>query len=290
MLNRIVAFAEDAITPEVEEASFSFKSVLDTVITWCTSTGLKLIIGIILLVVSFIAIKVITKGIGKKIEKSKKLDKTLSKTLMNILKVALQVVVVICLVGYVGIDTSGLAAVVASLGVCVGLAVNGALSNFAGGILIILTRPFKDDDFIEACGYSGIVEDIHIINTKLRTPDNKVVYIPNGTLSASSIVNYSEKDIRRVDFTFGIAYSADYKKAEAIVMDILKNHELALQDPAPMVRISAHNESSIDLVARVWVNSADYWTVHFDVLEQVKTAFDENGIEIPFKQVDVHMR
>jgi small conductance mechanosensitive channel len=146
------------------------------------------------------------------------------------------------------------------------------------------------DDFIEAQGYSGTVEDIHITTTKIRTGDNKVVYIPNGPLSSGTIVNYSVKDTRRVDFTFSIGYSDDYEKAKKIVMDILTSHELTLDDPAPMVRVSAHGASSIDLVARVWVKSNDYWTVNFDILEAVKTAFDKEGIEIPFNQLDVHVK
>ena len=198
--------------------------------------------------------------------------------------------IAICLIGFVGIDTSGLAALVVSLGACVGLALNGALSNLAGGILIIVTRPFRVDDYIEAQGYSGTVEDIHITTTKLRTPDNKMVYIPNGPLSSGTIVNYSIKDTRRVDFTFSIGYGDDFEKAKRIVKDICTSHELVLEDPAPFVRMSSHGESSINITARVWVKSEDYWTVNFDVLEAVKTAFDKEGIEIPYNQLDVHVK
>lgn len=272
-----------------DEIKLKLSSLLDTVLGWAANTGIKVIIAVILLIVSF---KIINK-IARKIEKrgdDGKLDKTLAKTFAYVFKLGLKIVVGICLVGYVGIDTSGLAALVASLGVCAGLALNGALSNLAGGVLIILTRPFKVDDYIEAQGYSGTVEDIHITCTRLRTPDNKVVYLPNGSLSAGSIVNYSEKDTRRVDFTFSIGYSDDFEKAKSIVMDIISSHELALKEPEPMVRVSEHGASSINLTARVWVKSADYWTVNFDVLEAVKSAFDKEGIEIPFNQLDVHVK
>jgi len=272
-----------------DEIKLKLSSLLDTVLGWAANTGIKVIIAVILLVVSF---KIINK-IARKIEKrgdDGKLDKTLAKTFAYVFKLGLKIVVGICLVGYVGIDTSGLAALVASLGVCAGLALNGALSNLAGGVLIILTRPFKVDDYIEAQGYSGTVEDIHITCTRLRTPDNKVVYLPNGSLSAGSIVNYSEKDTRRVDFTFSIGYSDDFEKAKSIVMDIISSHELALKEPEPMVRVSEHGASSINLTARVWVKSADYWTVNSDVLEAVKSAFDKEGIEIPFNQLDVHVK
>ena len=198
--------------------------------------------------------------------------------------------VLVALIGFLGIDTSAITALIASLGVCIGLAVNGAVANIAGGVLIIVTRPFKIDDFIDAQGVSGTVEAIHLTNTKVRTGDNKTVYIPNGPLSNGNIINYSEKNIRRVDLTFSIGYSADFNKAKAIITDICSAHELVLKDPTPTVRMSAHSASSIDIVTRVWVNSDDYWTVNFDMLETVKAAFDKEGIEIPFNQLDVHLK
>ena len=266
-----------------------WKAILDTIVNWALNTGIKLIIAVILLFISF---KIIN-WIGKKIEKSPekgKMDKTIAKVLAYIFKLGMKIVVAICLVGYVGIDTSGLAALVTSFGVCIGLAVNGAVSNLAGGVVIILTRPFKVDDFIEAQGHSGVVEDIHITCTRVRTGDNKVVYIPNGPLSSGTIVNYSEKATRRVDFTFSIGYGDDFEKAKKIITDICSAHELVLKDQPIFVRVAAHGASSIDLVTRVWVNSGDYWTVNFDILEAVKTAFDKEGIEIPFNQLDVHVK
>lgn len=266
-----------------------WKAILDTIVNWALNTGIKLIIAVILLFISF---KIIN-WIGKKIEKSPekgKMDKTIAKVLAYIFKLGMKIVVAICLVGYVGIDTSGLAALVTSFGVCIGLAVNGAVSNLAGGVVIILTRPFRVDDFIEAQGHSGVVEDIHITCTRVRTGDNKVVYIPNGPLSSGTIVNYSEKATRRVDFTFSIGYGDDFEKAKKIITDICSAHELVLKDQPIFVRVAAHGASSIDLVTRVWVNSGDYWTVNFDIIEAVKTAFDKEGIEIPFNQLDVHVK
>jgi small conductance mechanosensitive channel len=263
--------------------------ITDTILNWCLNTGIKVLIALVVLFISFRIVTVISRKIAKKGDKDK-YDKTVMKTLAYLFNIGLKVVIAICLVGYVGIDTSGLTALVASFGVCIGLAVNGALSNVAGGVLIIVTRPFKIDDFIEAQGVCGTVEDIHMVCTKLRTPDNKVVYLPNGALSSGNIINYSEKDTRRVDFTFSIAYDADFEKAKAIVLDLLVNHELTLDDPAPFVRVSEHGASSINITARAWVKSADYWTVNFDTIEAVKKAFDENGIEIPFDQLDVHVK
>ncbi len=270
------------------------QQVWQTVQNWLTTTGIKVVISIVIMIVSFSIInwlsKKIAKRADKKVESNKKIDKTIYRTLSYVAKVGLKVLVVIALIGYVGIDTSAITALIASLGVGVGLAINGTLSNLAGGILILITRPFKDDDYIDACGYSGTVEDIRICHTKLRTTDNKVIYLPNGKLSTSEIVNYSEKDLRRVDLTFSISYSDDFEKAKKVIEEVWNQNELILKDPAPSVRVSAQSASSIDLTAKVWCKNEDYWTVNFDMLEQVKTAFDQNGIQIPFNQLDVHIK
>lgn len=271
-----------------------WQQVWQTVQNWLTATGIKVVISIVIMIVSFSIInwlsKKIAKRADKKVESNKKIDKTIYRTLSYVAKVGLKVLVVIALIGYVGIDTSAITALIASLGVGVGLAINGTLSNLAGGILILITRPFKDDDYIDACGYSGTVEDIRICHTKLRTTDNKVIYLPNGKLSTSEIVNYSEKDLRRVDLTFSISYSDDFENAKKVIEDVWNQNELILKDPAPSVRVSAQSASSIDLTAKVWCKNEDYWTVNFDMLEQVKTAFDQNGIQIPFNQLDVHIK
>nr|MBE6545308.1 mechanosensitive ion channel [Oscillospiraceae bacterium] len=275
-----------------DTVSISWSAVLDTVISWCLDTGIKILIALLLLFISFRVINVVSRKLERKFKQNEKFDKTIVKVLSYIGKIGAKAIVIICLIGYLGIDTSGLTALVTSLGVCAGLAVNGALSNLAGGVLIIFTRPFKVDDYIEVegSGISGTVEDIQIVCTKLRTPDNKVIYVPNGTLSNSNIINYSEKDTRRVDFTFSIAYENDFEKAKAIVSAILTSHRLALSDPEPFVRVAEHGPSSINITARVWVKSEDYWTVKFDVLEAVKKAFDENNISIPYNQLDVHVK
>lgn len=265
--------------------------IIDTLISWGLNIGLKIVISLIVLVVSFRIITIISRKIEKKFN-SDKFDKTLVRTLSYIGRVAAKCLVVVCIVGYLGIDTSGMTALITSLGVCVGLAVNGALSNFAGGVLIIFTRPFKVDDYIEVEGadISGTVEDIHIVSTKLRTPDNKVIYVPNGTLSNASIINYSEKETRRVDFKFSISYDDDAEKAKELIMSVCTANELVFADPAPFVRVSEYASSSVDIVARVWVKNEDYWTVKFDVTEMVKKKFDENSITVPYNQIDLHIK
>ena len=267
----------------------SIQIFLDSLVSWSMNTGLKVVIALILMFISFKLINWLSKKIVKGGEK-KNADKTVLKVLSYALKLILKCVVVVCLIGYVGIDTSGITALIASFGVCIGLAVNGALSNLAGGVLILVTRPFRVDDFIEAQGISGTVADIHITNTKIITPDNKVIYVPNGSLANGNIINYSEKDTRRVDLEFSIAYTADSNKAKEIISNILESHELVLKDPAPFVRMSEHAASSIQIKARAWTKNSDYWTVFFDVTEAVKSEFDKNAIEIPFNQLDVHIK
>ena len=276
----------------IPNASETLGMLVDKLLNWCLDSGLKIIIALVLLFISFKIINLIARKIQKKLKNNDKFDKTLVKTLTNIGKIGLKIAIIVCLIGYLGIDTSGLTALVTSLGVCVGLAVNGALSNLAGGFLILFTRPFKVDDYIEveSTGIAGTVEDIQIVCTKICTPDNKMIYVPNGTLSNSNIINYSEKDTRRVDFTFSIAYDNDFEKAKAIILAVCESHSLVLDDPAPLVRMAEHGQSSINITARVWVKSGDYWTVKFDILESVKKAFDKSGISIPYNQLDVHVK
>lgn len=267
----------------------NWEAILNSIISWATNTGIKIIIALVVMLISFRIVKWICKKIEKAGEK-KNADKTIMKTLAYAAGIALRVVILVCLISYLGIDTSAITALIASFGVCIGLAVNGALSNLAGGVLILVTRPFKVDDFIEAQGISGTVADIHITCTKIVTGDNKVVYVPNGSLANGNITNYSEKETRRVDFEFSIAYSADSDKAKAIITDILTAHELVLKDTDPFVKLSAHGASAIQIKARAWTKNSNYWTVFFDVTEAVKKEFDKNGIEIPFDQLDVHIK
>ena len=277
----------------------NWHQIWKTIQNWLTSTGIKILISIIVLIVSFTIINALAKAVvnkGKKLDEKNtnknksKLNKTLYKTLSYIFKVLLKVIVVVAVVGYLGLDTSGISALIASIGVGVGLAINGTLSNFAGGILLLVTHPFKDEDYIAACGYEGTVEDIFICNTKIRTTDNKVVYLPNGKLSTSEIVNYTEKDTRRVDISFSIAYSADFEKAQQIILDLANKEKLVLKTPAPTVRMSSQGESAIVLTAKLWAKTEDYWDVYFNINEDAKKAFDENSIEIPFNQLDVHLK
>ena len=262
---------------------------IGTVTEWATNAGIKILISVLIIFIGFRVINFLSRRIMKK-ALAKKADKTIVKTLAYVLGLTLKIALVIALMGYVGIETSSFAAIFASLSVCVGLAVNGALANIAGGVLIILTRPFKIDDYIKVGDYEGTVEDIHLVHTKMRTFDNRVIYIPNGTLSSSTVENYSAKDLRRVDLTFSVSYNTDVEFAKKVILEAVSAHSRVLNDPAPFVRVSSLSSSSIDIAAKVWVINDDYWTVYFDTIEAVRAALVKNGIEIPYHKLDVNIR
>ena len=262
---------------------------VQNLISWATNTGIKIIIALILWFISFKLINFFAKKISKRCQK-KNIDKTITKTLIYASKILLKCVVVVALIGYLGIDTSAITALIASFGICIGLAVNGTVSNLAGGVLILITRPFKVDDYIEAQGVSGTVADILITHTKVVTPDNKVIHIPNGPLSNGNVINYSEKDTRRVDLVFTFDCTTDIEKAKALVNSVFVADERILKDPAPFVRVGGKGDAGLELTARAWVNSADYWAVYFDSFEAVKTTFDENGIAFSANQLEVKIK
>ena len=266
-----------------------FTDFLSTALGYLINASIRIVIAIALLILTFKIVNYLARKI-EKIADEGRIDKTLARAFAYVFKLGVKAIIIICLIGFIGIDTSGFTALIVSLGAGIGLALNGALSNLAGGIIIILTRPIRVDDFIEAQGYSGTVEDIHVTNTKLRTPDNKVVYIPNGPLSSGTIVNYSVKDTRRLDFTFLISYKDDFESVKRMVTDVCTSHSLVLLEPEPMVRVSSHGESGVEITARVWVKRENYWTVNYDILETVKAAFDKRGIEIPYPQLDIHLK
>lgn len=262
------------------------KQFISSIISWATNTGIRVLIALILLLISFKVINFIAKRIKKGAEK-RNLDKTILNVLIYLIKIGGKCLVSVCLIGYVGIDTSGITALITSLGVCFGLAVNGALANLAGGVLLIFTRPFRVDDYIEAQGVSGTVTDIYLTNTKIVTPDNKVIYVPNGTLANGTIINYSEKDNRRVDMSFMVEVSSDTEKAKEIVRSIIVSHPLVLHEPSAFVRVSENGRDGVKITGRGWSKNGDYWTVYFDVLESVKAEFEKNGIKVPTHKISV---
>ena len=273
-----------------ETTSTNAVNIIETIRDWALTTGVKIVFAIIVLLISFRIVTVISRRIEKKLEKSGKFDKTLVRSLSYAGRVLLKIVIASCMVGYLGVDTSGIAALIASLGVGIGLAVNGALSNFAGGILLLVTRPFKVGDYIAAQGSEGIVEDIRIISTKIVTLDNKVVHLPNGALSSGNIVNYSEKDIRRVDLDFSVAGN-DPELVKSLIRGVCDADEKVLKDPAVFVRVTDYGAGNgVKVTMRAWTKTEQYWDTYFDLLNGVRKAFEENRIVIPFNQLDVHIK
>lgn len=248
----------------------------------------KVLIAIIAYVVGRVIINKVMGIIEKQFEK-RKVEKTLNSFLLSFIRVGLYVLLVITVAAMVGIQTSSFVAIIGAAGLAVGLALQGSLSNFAGGVLILLLKPFKVGDYIESSSHSGTVEEIQVFYTILMTPDNKKVIIPNGDLSNSSVINYSAKPTRRVDFEFGVSYEDDIYKVKEVLNKIADEHPLVFKDPAPQVALSKHGDSAVNFILRVWAKSEDYWTIHWDIMEKVKVEFDKAGINIPYPQMDVHM-
>ena len=234
----------------------------------------------------------IARFIANRYDRSKsagKLNKTVRNFLKNIIKIVLYVAVVIAALVVLGFELSVFSAAIASLGVTIGLALQGGLSNIAGGVMVVAFKPFELGDYIETPDTSGTVTDIGIFYTTLTTPDNKKVVVPNGTISNSVITNYSAHDTRRMDFDFAISYTSSIDDAKKVLMACAKADERVLTDPAPRVMVTGHGESQITVRLRIWVKNSDYWDVNFDMLEVVKKTFDDTGIVIPYNQLDVHI-
>lgn len=282
--------ATTTTTTAAEELSkITWADIWNKIVEWSMDTGLKILIAIAVWIVSFKIINLIFKRIARSLAK-RKADATLSKVLVNMGRVALKILVLIGLIAYVGIQTASLSALVLAIGTGISLALQGTLSNFAGGVIIIIMRPFKLGDFITSNGESGTVEDIKLFYTYITTPDNKVVMIPNGTLANNVIVNFSAKDTRRVDVVMSIAYGADLSLAKRIAKEVCSNNEKIFATPAPFAEVGEYGSSSVEVYVRCWCRKEDYWDTKFYMLREIKKAYDENGIEIPFNQLDVNFK
>ncbi|HSG27552.1 MAG TPA: mechanosensitive ion channel domain-containing protein [Candidatus Krumholzibacterium sp.] len=252
------------------------------------TAGPRILLAVVTLVIGLWIVKGIVRGVKKGMAKSQ-IDLSLGKFLTSLVSMGLKALLFISVIQMVGVQMTSFVAILGAAGLAVGLSLQGSLSNFAGGVLILLFKPYKVGDYIEAGGHAGVVKTISVFTTIMKTPDNKTIIIPNGDLSNSSIVNYSTEPRRRVDLTFGIAYEDDIQKAREVMMRVLSADTRILKDPAPQVSVSGLGDSSVDFVFRVWVETADYWAVYFDMIEKVKIAFDKEGISIPFPQRDVHL-
>ncbi len=249
----------------------------------------KLLGALIILIIGWIIIGRI-RALLPHIFDRMKMDATVKPFLISTISIALKILVVVIALNVLSSQAiASLVALIGAAGLAIGLALQGTLTNLAGGVIILILRPFQVGDFITAAGHSGTVEAIHIFNTLLVTPDNKVINIPNGALSNTDVINFSIKETRRVDLTFGVSYDADIDSVKAILSRVIDAHDAVLRDPEPFVRLAEHGDSAVIFVVRVWTNKADYWTVHFDLQESVMKAFNDAGIGIPYPQMDIHL-
>ncbi len=277
--------ANETVTePEVSQ----WENFLNKVIEWCQTSGLRLLIGLIVLFILFKVINCIAKRVKKRML-AKHRDETITNVVYEVVRKVSKIILFIIFLSYIGFDTAGIGSIIASCAVAIGLALQGSLANIAGWFIIIFMRPFKFGDYINCQGVEGTVEDIKLFYTYLRTPDNKVIMVPNGALANGNIINYSVKKTRRVDHVFQISYADDVMKAMSLINEVIMKHEEILKDPEPFVKMSNCSSSSIDITSRVWVKQEDYWDTYFALIKEVKDIFDQNNITVPYNQMDVHI-
>ncbi len=260
----------------------------ETIANLVESYGLPLVWSFAVLAVGLIASRVISNIVAKLMHKSR-VDETLVKFSRSLTYMALMAFVVLAALEKLGVETTSFAAVIAAAGLAIGLSLQSTLSNFAAGVMLILFRPFKAGDFIEGGGTAGVVEEIQIFSTKLKTGDNKQIIVPNGQIIGGNITNYSAKPTRRVDLIIGVGYDDDLKQVRAVLEDVLSKESRVLTDPAPTIGVLELADSSVNFAVRPWVKSGDYWPVLFALQEEIKLRFDAEGISIPFPQRDVHL-
>lgn len=255
---------------------------------WIVEEGLKLVIGLVLLFIIFKVIDIVIKRIDKKLRKRKKqIDETIIRVSLSFLKNGLKILSFICFLGYVGIETTSIAAAITSIGLAIGLALQGSLSNFAGGVIILIMRPYKIGDYIECNGMSGTVEDIKTFYTYLITIDNKVVVIPNGKMADSSIINYSSKKTRRLDMFFNVDYSSNLNDVKKALLESVINSKMIKEDRDPFINIEDYNENCYRVVLKVWCDNNKYWDLYYYLQEEVRNQFEKYGIKVGHNKIEI---
>lgn len=272
-----------AVDTETAQETLSFLEKVMRNFSWETAAMV-----LFLLVASVVIIKFLLRLAGKAMERGK-LERGARKFLSSGLKVLLWLVAICVILGYIGVPMTSLVAVLSVLGLAVSLAVQGLLSNLAGGIMLLSARPFSAGDFVEAGGVSGTVQEVGLVYTKLTTVDNKVVHVPNGDISAKTIVNYTGAEKRQVEWKLSVSYDADAQAVRRAIAQVLGDHPLAYPTPEPLIRVFSYNDSSVEWLVRCWCATGDYWTVYFDFLERIRPAFDAAGVEMTYPHVNVHM-
>ena len=275
-------------TNTLPDLGFDWNQLLEVMQTRGVDLGINVVIAIAIFYVGKMVISLIVRGLHKVMQRQE-VDKTLETFVCNLVRMVLLVIVVIAAIGQVGIETTSFIAIFGAAGLAVGLALQGSLSNFAAGVLIVLFRPYRVGDFIEAAGISGSVEQVQILTTILKTGDNKQVIVPTGQIMDSIITNYSANDTRRVDMVVGVSYDDDLDKVRDTIKELIAAEDRILDEPACTIAVSALADSSVNFVVRPWVKTPDYWGVMFDLTEAIKKRFDKDGITFPFPQQDVHV-
>lgn len=260
----------------------------DRIMELVQTYGLPILFAILILIIGAWAAKLV-KGIVNRTLTKRNVDPIIVGFVANFAYTLLMVFVVLAALGKVGVQTGSFIAVIGAAGLAIGLALQGSLANFAAGFLLIIFRPFKKGDYIEAGGTAGVVDQIQVFTTILKTPDNRLVIVPNARVMGDNITNYSAMDTRRIDLTFGVGYTDDIPKVKSVLQQIAETDERVLKDPAPQILLGELADSSVNFIMRVWVKSGDYWPFNFDTMEKVKIEFDKQGISIPFPQRDVHL-
>lgn len=274
--------------PDIQTATSEASKYTDMAIIYASEYGLKIIAAILIFVIGKWAVKKLT-AISKSLMTKANVDKTLVEFSESLIYFALLLMVILASINALGINTTSFVAIFAAAGLAVGLALQGSLSNIGGAVLIIIFRPFQVGDFVEAGGATGTVEDINLFSTIIAPLDNRTIIVPNGAIVSGNITNFSKKPNRRVDHVFGIGYGDDLKLAKETLIQIMAEDDRILTEPAPFVGVGELGDNSVNFTFRAWVVTADYWDVHFDMLEKVKLTFDEKGISIPYPQMDVHV-
>jgi small conductance mechanosensitive channel len=265
-----------------------FNSILPKLQELVAFYGLKIVAAIVIFIVGRWVAKAL-KRLAVRMMKKAKVEETLTSFVGNLTYIALLVFVIIAALNQLGVQTTSFIAIIGAAGLAIGLALQGSLANFAAGVLMIIFRPFKVGDYIEAAGVAGVVEEIEIFTTQLKTPDNKTIIIPNASVTGGSITNFSAKDTRRVDMVIGVGYGDDLKRVREVLEEILAKDDRIIADPAPTIGVLELGDNSVNFAVRPWVKTGDYWGVYFDVTETVKRRFDQEGISIPYPQRDVHL-
>ena len=261
--------------------------LIQQAITMGMEAGKSILLAIVVAVVGRYIIKFLNKVVAGMLER-RNVEPTIQTFLKSFVNILLVTLLTITVISTLGVNTTSLAALLASAGLAVGMALSGNMQNLAGGLILLFFKPYKVGDFIEAQGVSGTVKAIQIFHTVLTTPDNKVLFVPNGPLSSGNVTNYSKNELRRVDFTVSVEYGTEVEKVKQVTLELLKRDSRIMQDPAPFIAVKELADSSVDFALRIWVGVADYWDVFFDTNERIYTEFNKQGIGFPFPQIQVH--